>query len=148
KFATRVQALRDSEVQSIKVFYEYVVVLMTLMSSAPVLVALAVFATFTLLMHQVLTVTVVFATIALFKSLQDAMANLPFSIMSLVQSLISAKRINEVLIMDEFDPANVQTPADASIVPAYGKDKVVVSIEDGSFGWDADNLLFRNINLK
>ncbi|CAK4632913.1 unnamed protein product, partial [Aphanomyces euteiches] len=95
------------------------------MSSAPVLVALAVFATFTLLMHQVLTVTVVFATIALFKSLQDAMANLPFSIMSLVQSLISAKRINEVLIMDEFDPANVQTPADASIVPAYGKDKVV-----------------------
>ncbi|KAH9149659.1 hypothetical protein AeNC1_019344, partial [Aphanomyces euteiches] len=24
----------------------------------------------------------------------------------------------------------------------------VVAIEDGSFGWDADNLLFRNINLK
>ncbi|KAG9409753.1 hypothetical protein AC1031_020065 [Aphanomyces cochlioides] len=131
KFAARVQALRDSEVQSIKVFYEYVVVLMTLMSSAPVLVALAVFATFTLVMHQVLTVTVVFATIALFKSLQDAMANLPFSIMSLVQSLISAKRINEVLVMDEFDPTNVQTPADASFTPSYGNDKVVVAIEDG-----------------
>ncbi|CAK4635516.1 unnamed protein product, partial [Aphanomyces euteiches] len=140
KFQERVEASRAVEVEALRAFYACDLILTTLANCTPVLVTLAVFATYTLVMHQVLTVSVVFSTVALFKSLQDVMANLPNAIMSLTQCLISAKRINHVLLMDEFDPTNVQTPTDMSMAVTYGKDKVVVAIEDGSFGWDADNL--------
>ncbi|KAF0697304.1 Aste57867_11998 [Aphanomyces stellatus] len=147
KFRDKVQALRDHEVASLWRFYEYVIVLVTLMNCTPVLVTLSVFSTFTLWMKQVLTVTAVFSTVALFKSLQDAMANLPFSIMSLVQSLVSAKRINDVLVMEEVDPANVLTPTDP-IAQSYAQDQVVVAIENGSFGWDHANPLFKKVDLR
>ncbi|KAH9179453.1 hypothetical protein AeNC1_017278, partial [Aphanomyces euteiches] len=141
KFRERIEKLRDLEVDSLRAFYGYVLILMTLSNCTPVLVTLAAFATYTLGMQQVLTVSVVFSTIALVKSLQEAITKLPFSMTGFIQSLVSAKRINEVLLMEQYDPTNVQTPTDMSVAATYGKDKVVVAIEDGSFGWDADNLL-------
>ncbi|RHY46062.1 hypothetical protein DYB30_005864 [Aphanomyces astaci] len=149
KFRARVQELRDLEATSLWTFYQYVIVLMTLINCTPVLVTVSVFSVFTLGMHQVLTVSVVFSTVALFKSLQDAMANLPFSIMSLVQSLVSAKRINDVLQMEQVNPHNIATPeTDPALAATYATDQCVVAIEAGSFGWDAASPLFTNVNLR
>ncbi|RHY25244.1 hypothetical protein DYB32_008436, partial [Aphanomyces invadans] len=149
KFRARVQELRDLEASSLWKFYQYVIVLMTLINCTPVLVTLSVFSVFTLWMQQALTVSVVFSTVALFKSLQDAMANLPFSIMSLVQSLVSAKRINDVLQMEEVNPLNVATPeSNPELAATYAKEHAVIAIDNGSFGWDAANPLFTNVNLR
>ncbi|CAK4107440.1 unnamed protein product, partial [Aphanomyces euteiches] len=148
KFGERAQGLRDLEVGALRVFYKYLILIQSLLGCTPVLVALSVFATFTLGMKQVLTVTVVFSTVALFKSLQEAIESLPVSITTFMQSLVSAKRLNAMLVMEVVDQTKVQTPANIDKSHEYAEEHVVVAIEDGSFGWDADNLLFRNINLK
>ncbi|OQR89499.1 ATP-binding Cassette (ABC) Superfamily, partial [Achlya hypogyna] len=147
KFLAKIRQLRDAELGSIGRFFRIVIALISFMNCTPVLVTVTVFATFTLWMQEALTVTIVFSTLALFKSLQDALVNLPIVIMSMVQSLVSAKRINDVLHMDEVDPDNVWTP-EHPIAATYAKDEVVVAIDDGTFGWDKETPLFRNINLK
>ncbi|KDO34459.1 hypothetical protein SPRG_18920 [Saprolegnia parasitica CBS 223.65] len=148
EFQAKIRQLREIELGSIARFFRIVIVLISFMNCTPVLVTVVVFATFTLWMKQALTVTIVFSTLALFKSLQDALVNLPIVIMAMVQSLVSAKRINDVLLMDEVDPANVSTPSDP-IAAVYAKDQVVLAIDNASFTWDTTATpTFTNVNLR
>ncbi|CAK4294264.1 unnamed protein product, partial [Aphanomyces euteiches] len=118
------------------------------MFSTPVLVTITVFATYTLWMHDLLTVATVFSTLALFKSLQEALIQLPMVIMSTVRCLVSVKRINEVLLMDECDPSNVQTPqSNPTLKEKYAVDRTVVAIDHGAFGWDDTEPFFSDLNL-
>ncbi|KDO34456.1 hypothetical protein SPRG_00520, partial [Saprolegnia parasitica CBS 223.65] len=148
KFLAKIRNLRLIEFQSTKKLMHIIVVLLSFMNCTPILVTVVVFATFTLWMQQALTVTIVFSTLALFKSLQDALVNLPMVMSSMVQSLVSAKRINDVLLMDEVDPANVSTPSDP-IAAVYAKDQVVLAIDNASFTWDTTATpTFTNVNLR
>ncbi|OQS00281.1 ATP-binding Cassette (ABC) Superfamily, partial [Thraustotheca clavata] len=147
KFLAKVRELRQIELNSINRFFRIVIVLISFMNCTPVLVTVTVFATFTMWMKQTLTVAIVFSTLALFKSLQDSLINLPIVIMAMVQSLVSAKRINDVLVLAECDPANFSTPSDP-IAATYAKDQIVLAIDNGSFGWYEQNTIFNNINLK
>ncbi|ETV74101.1 hypothetical protein H257_11404 [Aphanomyces astaci] len=136
KFLDKLIELRLAEVVSIWKYMRYYLVLMMFMFTTPVLVTITIFATFTLWMQLSLTVEIVFSTLALFKSLQDALFGLPVIIMSTAQCFVSVKRINAVLLMDEFDPSDVQTPAsNAALKAKYALDRTVLAIDQGSFGW-------------
>ncbi|KAF0684084.1 Aste57867_23930 [Aphanomyces stellatus] len=146
KFRTRVEAIRTREVDSLWMFYKAAFVLITLMESTPIVVTVAVFATYTLWMQQNLTVTVVFATIALLKVLQSVLNMLPFLITGFVQALVSIKRVSDILHLDERNPANVLTPAsDRALAHTHAMAGTVVAIADGSFGWDVP--LFQGLHL-
>ncbi|ETW03768.1 hypothetical protein H310_05134 [Aphanomyces invadans] len=149
KFLASVRDLRATEVNAIWKFMRYLVFLLTFLRGAPTLVTISVFATFTLWMRQTLTITIVFSTLALFTALQDAIMTLPMVILNLVQALVSAKRIDEFLHLDERDDAVVMTPRTArAAADIYASDRAVVAIESGHFGWDDHTPFFKNINLK
>ncbi|RHZ18195.1 hypothetical protein DYB26_015721, partial [Aphanomyces astaci] len=136
KFLDKLIELRLAEVVSIWKYMRYYLVLMMFMFTTPVLVTITIFATFTLWMQLSLTVEIVFSTLALFKYLQDALFGLPVIFMSTAQCFVSVKRINAVLLMDEFDPSDVQTPAsNAALKAKYALDRTVLAIDQGSFGW-------------
>ncbi|RHZ07633.1 hypothetical protein DYB31_010525, partial [Aphanomyces astaci] len=136
KFLEKLIELRLAEVVSIWKYMRYYLVLMMFTFTTPVLVTITIFATFTMWMKLSLTVEIMFSTLALFKSLQDAMFGLPLVIMTTAQCFVSVKRINAVLLMDEFDPSDVQTPAsNAALKAKYALDHTVLAIHQGSFGW-------------
>ncbi|KAG9414706.1 hypothetical protein AC1031_008111 [Aphanomyces cochlioides] len=148
KFLDKLTELRVMEIKILWKFWRQYLVLVVFMFSTPVLVTITVFATYTLWMHDLLTVATVFSTLALFKSLQDALIQLPVVIMSTVKCLVSVKRINDVLLMDECDPSNVQTPqSNPTLKEKYAVDRTVVAIEHGAFGWDDTEPFFSDLNL-
>ncbi|RLO01811.1 hypothetical protein DYB28_004237, partial [Aphanomyces astaci] len=136
KFVAKLTELRLVEIVSIWKFMRYYIVLMVFLFSTPVLVTITIFATFTLWMGQSLTVAIVFSTLSLFMSLQEALFGLPVVVMSTVQCFVSVKRINAVLLMDECNPSDVQTPAsNAALKAKYATDRTVLAVDQGSFGW-------------
>ncbi|RHY22927.1 hypothetical protein DYB25_009688 [Aphanomyces astaci] len=136
KFVAKLTELRLVEIVSIWKFMRYYIVLMVFLFSTPVLVTITIFATFTLWMGQSLTVAIVFSTLSLFMSLQEALFGLPVVVMSTVQCFVSVKRINAVLHMDECNPSDVQTPAsNAALKAKYATDRTVLAVDQGSFGW-------------
>ncbi|RHY50243.1 hypothetical protein DYB30_011228 [Aphanomyces astaci] len=138
KFLAKLTELRLVEIVSIWKYMRYYLVLVTFLFTTPVLVTIAIFATFALWMNQALTVEIVFSTLALFRSMQHALYSLPIVITSTVQCFVSVKRINAVLHMDECDPSDVQTPAsNAALKAKYATDRTVLAIDQGSFGWHA-----------
>ncbi|OQR85045.1 ATP-binding Cassette (ABC) Superfamily [Achlya hypogyna] len=147
KFQAKIRQLRTAELESTWSLMRTILVLVTFMNCTPILVTVAVFATFTLWMQQALTVAIVFSTLALFKSLQDALVNLPIVIMALVQSLVSAQRITDILHLSEVHSKSVWTP-EHPIAATYAKEEVVVAIDNGTFGWENERPLFSHINLK
>ncbi|RHY85827.1 hypothetical protein DYB35_010371 [Aphanomyces astaci] len=135
-FLAKLTELRLVEVVSIWKYMRYTLVLVTFLFTTPVLVTISIFATFALWMDQTLTVEIVFSTLALFRSMQHALYSLPVVITSTVQCFVSVKRINAVLLMDEIDPSDVQTPAsNAALKAKYATDRTVMAIDQGSFGW-------------
>ncbi|OQR89498.1 ATP-binding Cassette (ABC) Superfamily, partial [Achlya hypogyna] len=91
KFLAKIRQLRSAELGSVKRFMRIILILITFMNCTPILVTIVVFATFTMWMKQALTVAIVFSTLALFKSLQDALIGLPVVLSGMIQSLVSAK---------------------------------------------------------
>ncbi|KAF0699251.1 Aste57867_10178 [Aphanomyces stellatus] len=149
KFAGKVLQLRDAELAAIRTFVRNAVTVVSAMYTAPVLITVVMFATYALWMDRVLTVPIVFTTLALLKTLQEFFFALPQTIVSMVEALVSANRIADILAMDERHADNVQTPANLtpSEVAAFRLANVAIDIADGSFGWnDGGQPLFGQLN--
>ncbi|KAF0682930.1 Aste57867_24943 [Aphanomyces stellatus] len=148
QFVANICALRGAEVASIRRFFRYIVAGITCLTCTPGVVAVAVFGSSTLLFHDTLRVASVFSALALFKTLQDPLLTLPGVVMTFVQSLVSLKRINDFLVLDEVDPTNVVTASDRAAAK-YASDHIVVAIENGSFGWTSSTSpLFDHVSLR
>ncbi|KAF0689342.1 hypothetical protein As57867_019141, partial [Aphanomyces stellatus] len=149
KFSEKILDLRSKEVGAIVSFIKNLIVIVSSMYTAPVLITAVVFATYSIWMDKVLTVSIVFTTLALFKTLQESLIALPSTFITMVYALVSAKRISEVLDMEEINPDNVMTPEkDIEAAKAFAQDETIVAITNGSFGWDAETPLFKNLNWK
>ncbi|KAF0711281.1 hypothetical protein As57867_005321, partial [Aphanomyces stellatus] len=142
KFQAKVDALRQEEVDTLWVFYRKVMVFITLANTTTILVTLAVFATYVLVLHQPLTVGIAFSSMALLKYLQTCTGRVVATWTSLIQTQVSAQRIHDILQLDECDPANVQTTVSSSSTMA-------VAITDGMFTWDKTDPtpLFQHLHL-
>ncbi|KAG9397960.1 hypothetical protein AC1031_016377 [Aphanomyces cochlioides] len=148
KLSAKVIELRNKELAAIWSFIKTLLVIVTSMYTAPVLITVVVFATYSVWMGRVLTASIVFTTLALFKTLEQAFIALPAIFVGAIEAFVSAKRINEVLTMEEINVDNVLSPEDAEVMKKFGADETIVDIENGSFGWDTENPLFKDLNWR
>jgi predicted membrane GTPase involved in stress response len=70
--------------------------------------------------------------------MQDYLGMLPWFITSLIDSLVSLKRIENLLFQPEIDESNVKTDANLS------ENGINILIKNAYFGWEKDQ---NNINL-
>ena len=137
----RVDKLREAEMNAL-IKAAYLNSVTTLMwSAAPVLVALASFATFVLIdENNVLDASTAFVSLTLFNLLRLPLTFLPMLVMMLVQSTVTIKRLNKFMNSDELDK-------DAASHDEAMEDPIV--IKNASFSWDRDaEPTLKNINLR
>ncbi|KAF0774387.1 hypothetical protein AaE_001915 [Aphanomyces astaci] len=139
KLAQKVADLRAKELDALWFFIKTILVLITSMNTAPVLITVVVFATYSIWMGQLLTVSIVFTTLALFTNLQVAFIAMPMILVSTIQALVSVRRIDDVLAMEEIH-------LDNTLHPRFPMDcDLAIQISNGSFGWEKESPLFKNL---
>ena len=117
-------------------------------TSTPFLVAFVTFATFVKTSGRPLTSEIIFPAISLFQLLSFPMAVFSNIINSIIEALVSCKRIEDFLAAEELDPT-----ARDFIVDPRGEGPVdgeaVVTIKDGEFRWinDSPQPILQDINL-
>ena len=118
-------------------------------TSTPFLVAFATFSTFVATSGKPLTSEIIFPAISLFQLLSFPMAVFSNIINSIIEAIVSVKRIQDFLGGDELDPDARQVIVDA---PGQGPKigDAVVTIQDGEFRWlkDSTQPILQDINLK
>ncbi|KAF0691539.1 hypothetical protein As57867_017211, partial [Aphanomyces stellatus] len=149
KFAAKIEAERNDELKSLWRIFTISSSMTGCLYSAPVLVSVVSFATYTMVMHQPLNATKVFTALTLFNLLKFPMLTLPSIIANLMQALVALRRIMEFLNMDEKDINSVITPetTPADVLDKYAAANVDIAVEHASFGWDKTKPLFEDVNL-
>ncbi|CAK4076908.1 unnamed protein product [Aphanomyces euteiches] len=150
KFADKIAAERQVELDTLWRIFSLSSCVTLCLYAAPVLVAIASFATYTLVMDQTLTATRMFTALSLFNLLKIPLIQMPQIIANMMQALVALRRIMQFLDLEEKDLTTVWTPrtAPADALERYTPDKIDISIENASFGWTAESKpLFRDLNL-
>ncbi|KAG9410623.1 hypothetical protein AC1031_018644 [Aphanomyces cochlioides] len=137
KFEAKIQSQRELELKQLWKLFALQAFQMGVLYIAPVAVTIASFATYTLVMHETLTATKMFTSLALFALLRYPMTALPQVIASLMQAIVAVNRFMEFLNLEERDPSLVLTPETISpqLLAQYASENVHIRIENGSFGW-------------
>ncbi|ETO62174.1 hypothetical protein F444_19896 [Phytophthora nicotianae P1976] len=141
KFAEKIRRFRSVELSAVKRFLYLGAVNITILWSSPLAVSAVSFAVYAVVMGNELTAAKVFTAIALFNTLRDPLRDLPTVIQMFIQAKISIDRFSAYLSLEEFTPANVTRHDPAQ------PDDVVMTIEDGTFGWTKDTPLLNQVNL-
>ncbi|OQR88211.1 ATP-binding Cassette (ABC) Superfamily, partial [Thraustotheca clavata] len=150
KFGEKIDTLRKAEVSTLARLVSLTSMQVGFLYSAPVLVTVASFAIYSMIMQQSLTAAKVFTALSLFTLLRGPMMYLPQIVANLMQAIVALKRIMEFLNMEEKDPNTVMTPDNMTTeqLNAYADKNIDVQITDGSFAWDTNlKPLFDHINL-
>ncbi|RHY56881.1 hypothetical protein DYB38_001634 [Aphanomyces astaci] len=136
QFLAKVTTLRHLELVAVWKYLRTFWLLATCMLTTPVVVTVSIFAAYTLWLQKLLTVATVFATLALFRSLQDALIQLPAGLTGLIQCMVSISRIQReirlhatTVIHDDYS-----SPDDDDTVRDNGDN--AVTIAQGTFAWD------------
>eukprot|EP01087_Luapelamoeba_hula_P012571 TRINITY_DN3508_c0_g1_i1.p1 TRINITY_DN3508_c0_g1~~TRINITY_DN3508_c0_g1_i1.p1 ORF type:complete len:1538 (+),score=302.45 TRINITY_DN3508_c0_g1_i1:61-4674(+) len=161
-FVEKVTGIRNAELEVLKKGAYLRAITLFLWSSTPLFVSVATFCVFALL-GNVLTAEIAFTALALFNVLRFPLNMLPMVVQSLVESWVSAKRLQAFLLGEELDPAAVER-VDGDIVikgrehyeETVGKGKrkfssnhLAVRIKDGQFGWNVSTPpTLKNINIE
>ncbi|KAG8989939.1 hypothetical protein FRB93_003401 [Tulasnella sp. JGI-2019a] len=116
-FERRVMAVREKELFYQKRNY-YIEVLFNLVwEASPVLVTLVSFFHFAVIRKQVLTPSIAFTSLSVFNELKFALNALPETFINMLQSLVSLRRIENYLSLQEVSSVpSVQDQADLQIV--------------------------------
>nr|UOU03335.1 ATP-binding cassette subfamily C1-4 [Brachionus rubens] len=86
-----------------------------------------------------LTAEKAFVSLSLFNSLKHPLAMLPTTISTMIQAQVSLRRITEFLLKEEIEESSITN--DKSI-------NYSILMEDCNFGWDYEDVLLKNINMK
>ena len=108
-FVDRINQIRDQEVYQLKIFQFLEATQFFAWTAAPLLVALASFATFVLIdpINNILDSQTAFVSLTLFNTMRGPLFLLPFGIVSIIQGMVSIGRIGNFLHMEEINPQNV-----------------------------------------
>ncbi|XP_038152402.1 canalicular multispecific organic anion transporter 1-like isoform X1 [Cyprinodon tularosa] len=139
-FQTQVEDIRGEELKVMRKF-AYLTSFSTFISNcAPALVSLATFAVFVAVSSDnMLTAEKAFTSISLFNILRNPLSMLPMLIASIVQTIVSKKRLERFLGGDDLRNDIVRHD------PSFNS---AVSICDGSFAWEKDSEpLLKNVSL-
>ena len=140
-FQQQVLKIREAEIHSLKKMAYLNAAMTFLWTCAPVIIALASFATFVLSdENNILDANTAFVSLTLFNLLRVPMNLLPILLVFLVQCQVSLKRVNKYMNSDELDP-NAISHDDIG--------KEVIKVEQGNFSWGKDmQPTLTGINLK
>ena len=125
-FRTKLLTLRDHELYRLKRYFITSAISITMFSSAPLLVALATFAAYTMSGHT-LDVAVALTALALFDIIRFPMFMLPQIINRIVEAGISFERVREFLLCEEY----------SSIGEGLLKEKGEVLMKNGTIVYDS-----------
>jgi ATP-binding cassette subfamily C (CFTR/MRP) protein 1 len=108
-FIGRIKEIRDEEVHELKIFQFLEASQFFAWTSAPLMVALASFATFVLIdpVNNILDSQTAFVSLTLFNTMRGPLFLLPFGIVSIIQGAVSMGRINHYLNLEELNLNNV-----------------------------------------
>ncbi|KAL6466399.1 hypothetical protein MHYP_G00242030 [Metynnis hypsauchen] len=139
-FEAQVQDIRDQELKVMKKFAYLSAVSTFIFSCAPALVSLATFAVFVSVgSDNILDAEKAFTSISLFNILRFPLAMLPMLISSMVQTIVSKKRLEKFLGGEDLDMNAVQH--DNSF-------KTAVTVSNGNFAWGSDaQPVLKNVSL-
>ncbi|OQR88580.1 ATP-binding Cassette (ABC) Superfamily, partial [Thraustotheca clavata] len=138
KFGDKINTLRKAELLTLSRLVIINSMQIGFLFSAPVLVTVASFAIYTLIMQQSMTAAKVFTALSLFTLLRRPMMYLPRMLASLMQALVALKRISEFLKLEEKDVNNVMTRENMTQnqLSVYDDKNIDVQIVNGTFTWD------------
>ncbi|KAJ7598846.1 multidrug resistance-associated ABC transporter [Mycena floridula] len=103
-FEARVLKVRDKELQYQRKNYTIEILFNTIWDASPVLVTLVSFWHFTVIRAEHLTPSIAFTTIIVFAELKFALNALPETLINMLQSLVSMRRIEQYLSSREVAP--------------------------------------------
>lgn len=109
-FVKRINSIRQEEMHQLKIFQFLEATQFFAWTSAPLMVALASFATFVLIdpQNNILDSQTAFVSLTLFNTMRGPLFLLPFGIVSIIQGIVSINRINTFLNLEEINPDNVK----------------------------------------
>ncbi|XP_046853046.1 multidrug resistance-associated protein 1-like isoform X2 [Xenia sp. Carnegie-2017] len=143
-FLEKTSRIRKNELRILRFFSYLNAILSFFMSSSPVLVSLATFATYVSL-GNTLTASKAFVALALFETLRFPLSMLARLLTNLIQALVSIKRLQRFLNMEELDPNHIER----SDISKGSKETAAIKITSGTFSWENEKQpILNEINLK
>ncbi|XP_071328193.1 multidrug resistance-associated protein 1-like isoform X2 [Trachinotus anak] len=142
-FLRRVGILRDGELKALKKSQILYTVSLASFNSSSFLIALSLFGVYVLIDEQnVLDAQKIFVSIALINILKTPLSQLPFTMNTTMQAVVSLRRLTNFLCQDELKSNNVERLPHTS-------DGDSVVIEGGDFSWFHDGPpCLQRINMK
>ncbi|XP_053475532.1 canalicular multispecific organic anion transporter 1 [Ictalurus furcatus] len=139
-FQDQVQDIREKELKVMRKFAYLSSVSTFIFACAPALVSLATFAVFVSVSpDNILDAQKAFTSISLFNILRFPLAMLPMLISSIVQTIVSKKRLEKFLGADDLDTMAVQHSDNKG---------TAVNVSNGTFTWGTDsNPALKNVSL-
>ncbi|TMW67829.1 hypothetical protein Poli38472_007501 [Pythium oligandrum] len=147
KMLARIGEERARELKNIWGFLAYSGASVVLMWGLPVFISVVTFSVYSGVFHKQLTPAIVFTSIALFQLIQIPLRMISDMIAALVKAKVAHGRIVAFLDLPEVDTDSVRSihhpDADSHI-----KQNVIVAFKYGTFGWDYDSPILRDVNLR
>ncbi|XP_053370822.1 multidrug resistance-associated protein 1-like [Clarias gariepinus] len=132
-FEDRVLSFREKELKALKKSQILYSISIASFNSSTFLIAFTMFGCYVLSgKSNCLDAQKVFVSLALINILKTPLSQLPFSISTIMQALVSLRRLGTFLRQDELK-------ADAVFRAPYTPDGESIVIEDGSFSWSRDD---------
>lgn len=144
-FQTQIQKVRSEEMQLLRKRMFIGCATEFIHNSVPFLVSLAAFLTYTYMSGDVVSPKKAFTVVTLFNILTEPITDLPSCISSIVDAVVSFKRVNNFLNAEEVHPQAKK------IQPTSAVHKPAIEIIDGNFAWEdllACSWKLSDINLK
>ncbi|KAG6623616.1 ABC transporter C family member 5 [Phytophthora cinnamomi] len=142
KFAERISDRRRTEMTALQSFLLTCSLEELVVWASPLMISIFSLAVYSVGMGQPLTAAKVFTALVLFNALRTPLQDLPSVIQACLHSKVALDRITDYLSHADYNASNVLKED-----PTQAKD-VVVSVENGSFGWNANTPVLTNVNIK
>uniref|UniRef100_A0A0N5B681 ABC-type xenobiotic transporter n=1 Tax=Strongyloides papillosus TaxID=174720 RepID=A0A0N5B681_STREA len=129
-FEKKINEIRRKEVKYLA-YRKYLDALCVyLWASAPVIITISIFGTYTLWMGQVLTSAKVFTCLALINMLIVPLNAFPWVLNGVIESYVSLKRLNRFFDIKDLDYVSIYNPVESKL---FGES--VLELNDASFSW-------------
>ena len=139
-FNTQITSIRESEYSWLAKLLYSIATNMVVLWSLPLVVSTITFGT-AILLGVSFDAATVFTTITLFKMLQEPIRTFPQSMISILQAMVSLKRLDVFMTSKEL--------VEGAVERVVGDDTIAVTVTDGFFSWDdeGEEEVLKNINL-
>ncbi|KHN74317.1 Multidrug resistance-associated protein 7 [Toxocara canis] len=134
-----ISVLRDKELRYLKGRKYLDAVCVYLWASAPVLITVAIFSTYTILLHEKLTAAKVFTSLALVNILIMPLNAFPWALSGIVEAFVSIRRLDKFFDLENIDVAALYSLTTDSRQP--------LQITDAKFSW-RDGFSLNNVTLE